>query len=536
MLVVFAVMSVWVLALDLWWTVTQGRVWTGVNGVYVQDVTQYLAWIIDASRHVLVSDLFVLRATPHDYLQPAIAVSGGLVAIGVPPWLALLLWQPVAVGGLFLGARALVHHELRGRLSRRAALTLALFGGSIGTFQDLWLPWWTWGYVFGALSLAAMLMSLLTYEHAARSGASMWSPALLAGLATWLHPWQGPVLALTIAGAELAFHPQPPLVRRAARRHPLLRPGPLLVAIALPLGYYALLDHTDPAWRLADQSLAGGIPAMSILLMLAPLLAPALLAYRVRPRSFTAAALRTWPPSAVAVYLASEHGLGNESAHALLGISIPLAILATEGITTLPWPANTPRRTLATLAVLALTAPLTISELTSKWRFVRPSTTPITRSDWQAISYLAHDPQPGGVLASFPLGRYIPAETGRRTYIGHVSWSEPDPHQRQVEVARLLAGQMSPARAQMFVSSTDARFLLADCTARANLARDLAPVISSTHNFGCAVVYQLHPPKSRLRGCCARGLADGLVTGLRSPPRLEGRRWTSPPQPDVRMT
>jgi hypothetical protein len=100
-LVVFAAVSVWVLALGVWWTVTQGRVWTGVNGAYVQDVTQYLAWIRDASRHVLVSDLFVLRATPRDYLQPAIVISGGLVAIGVPPWLALLLWQPVAVGGVF---------------------------------------------------------------------------------------------------------------------------------------------------------------------------------------------------------------------------------------------------------------------------------------------------------------------------------------------------------------------------------------------------------------------------------------------------
>ena len=101
-LAAFAVMSAWVLLLGLWWTVTQGRVWTGVDGVYVQDVTQYLAWIRDASRHVLVSDLFVSSATPHDYLQPAIAVSGGLVAIGVAPWLALLLWQPVAVGGTFL--------------------------------------------------------------------------------------------------------------------------------------------------------------------------------------------------------------------------------------------------------------------------------------------------------------------------------------------------------------------------------------------------------------------------------------------------
>ena len=498
-LAVFAAMSLWVVALGLWWTVAEGRVWTGVNGVYVQDVTQYLAWIRDASRHVLVSDLFVLRATPHDYLQPAIVVSGGLVAIGVPPWLALMLWQPVAVGGLFLGARALVDRQLRGRLARRTALLLALFGGSIGTFQDLWLPWWTWGYVFGALSLAAMVASLLSYEHAARSGTSTWPSALLAGLASWLHPWQGPILALTIAGAEIVVGTQPPPAWRAVHGRAPSRSALLLVAIALPLAYYALLDHTDPAWRLADRSLAGGIPPWKVLLMLAPLLAPALLAYRLRPRSFTAAALRAWPPAAFAVYLANEHGLGNEPTHALLGISIPLAILATEGISTLPWPANAPPcRTLATLAALALTAPLTVSEITSKWRLVRPSTTPITHSDWQAISYLARDPQPGGVLASFPLGRYIPAETGRRTYIGHMSWSEPNPHQRQIEVARLLAGSLPPAQAQKFVTSTRARFLLADCTARANLARDLAPIIRSTHHFGCATVYQLQaqtPPQ-----------------------------------------
>jgi hypothetical protein len=491
-LVAFAGMSVWVLALGLWWTVTQGRVWTGVNGVYVQDVTQYLAWIREASRHVLVSDLFVLRATPHDYLQPAIVVSGGLVAIGVPAWLALLLWQPLAVGGVFLGARELVHRQLRGRLSRRAALLLALFGGSIGTFQDLWLPWWTWGYVFGVLSLAAMIASLLAYEQVARTGASVRWSALLGGLASWLHPWQGPTLALTIVGAEIVVRTQPPPARRAGRQRALSQSAPLLVAIALPLAYYALLDRTDPAWRQAERSLAGGIPAWKVLLMLAPLLAPALLAYRVTPRSFTAAALRAWPPAAFAVYLANEHGLGNEPTHALLGISIPLAILATDGIGALPCPANTPRRTLATLAALTLAAPLTVAELTSKWRFVRPSTTPITRSDWQAISYLARDPQPGGVLAGFPVGRYIPAETGRRTYIGQVFWSEPNPQQRKVEVARLLAGRIPPAQAQKFVISTGARFLLADCTARADLARELAPIIGSSHHFGCAAVYQLH--------------------------------------------
>jgi len=485
---VFAGMSVWVLGLGLWWTLTQGRVWTGLDAVYVQDITQYLAWIQDASRHVLVSDLFVLRGTAHDYLQPAIVVSGGLVAIGLPPWLALLLWQPVAVGGVFCGARALVHDQLPGRVARRVALALALFGGSIGTFQDLWLPWWTWGYVFGVLSLAAMLASLLSYDHATRRGASVWPSALLAGLSSWLHPWQGAVLALIIVGAEIVVETKSRQVWRV-----LSRPAPVLVAIALPLAYYALLDHTDPTWRLAERSLAGGLPAWKVLLMLAPLLGPALLAYRVTARSFTAAALRTWPPAALGVYLANEHGLGNEPAHALLGISIPLAILATEGVSTIRWPAVTPRRILATLALLALTAPQAMSEFTSKWRYVRPTAGPITSSDWQAIGYLARDPEPGGVLAGFPLGRYIPAETGRRTYIGDVFWSEPHPQQRELEVARLLAGRIPPAGARAFVLSTGARFLLADCTARASLRRELAPIIRATHPFGCATVYQLDP-------------------------------------------
>ncbi len=496
---VFAAISVWVLALGVWWTVTQGRIWTGVNGVYVQDVTQYLAWIRDASRHVLVSDVFVLRATPHDYLQPAIVVSGGLVAIGVAPWLALALWQPVAVGGVALAVRALVHHELRGRAGRRAALVLALFGGSIGTFQDLWLPWWTWGYVFGVLSLAATLGSLLLYERAAQSSASVWPAAMLAGLATWLHPWQGAVLALIVAGATLAVGTQPRGSRPQRRRRALAGPAPVLVAISLPLAYYALLDGTDSAWRLSERSLAGEVPPWHVVLMLAPLLAPALLAYRIRPRSFIAAAVRVWPPASFAVYVAAGHGFGNEPMHAFLGISIPLAILAADGIGRVRWPSITPGRAFAMLAVLTLTVPQTVSELSSKWRFVRPRSTLITRSDWQAVRYLSRDPQPGGVLTSFALGRYIPAETGRRTYIGDVFWSEPHPKTRQADVARLLQGQMTPAQAQRFVSSTGARFLLGDCTTRAKLGRELEPVIRSTHPFGCATVYELDPASHHQR-------------------------------------
>src|SRR5881227_3320669 len=68
----FAAVSLWVIGLDLWQVVVHGRVWTGTDGVYIVDQMQYLAWIRDASHHVLSSNLFVLRATPHDYFQPAV--------------------------------------------------------------------------------------------------------------------------------------------------------------------------------------------------------------------------------------------------------------------------------------------------------------------------------------------------------------------------------------------------------------------------------------------------------------------------------
>ena len=61
---VFAAVSMWVVAVDLWQVVVNGRVWTGTDGVYIVDQMQYLAWIRDASHHVLSSNLFVLRSTP----------------------------------------------------------------------------------------------------------------------------------------------------------------------------------------------------------------------------------------------------------------------------------------------------------------------------------------------------------------------------------------------------------------------------------------------------------------------------------------
>ena len=122
---------------------------------------------------MLASNLFVLRPTAADYFQPAVVISGALTALGVAPWLALLLWKPVAVIAAFYGVREYAHRSLEGTWPRRAALALGLFFGSFtviygssGVLGDLFPPFLSWGYTFGLLALAAMLFALFSYERA----------------------------------------------------------------------------------------------------------------------------------------------------------------------------------------------------------------------------------------------------------------------------------------------------------------------------------------------------------------------------------
>src|SRR2546429_9671189 len=104
----FGLVSVWVLAVDLFQVVAHGRVWTGTDGVYLVDQMQYLAWIQSASHHVLSANLFVLRGTRAAFFQPAVTVSAELTALGVAPSVTLLLWKPVAVLAGFFGFNAYV--------------------------------------------------------------------------------------------------------------------------------------------------------------------------------------------------------------------------------------------------------------------------------------------------------------------------------------------------------------------------------------------------------------------------------------------
>jgi hypothetical protein len=506
----FIALSIWVLALDLRQVVLHDRSWTGTDGMFVTDQMTYLAWIRDASRHLLVSNLFELQHTPADFFQPLVVISGALVALGVAPFVSMLLWKPLAVGGLVLVSRAFVHRSVDGAWARRAALGLGLFFVGPGAFVadtvlhangaaslrwsaitfDLSLGFWSWGYSFGLIALGAALAALLSYERARSTTRHRWVAPLLGALASALHPWQGATLILVLIGAELL----------AWRTHQAPRPRQLVICVAataLPLLYFVILNRTDPSWKLAQASAHSAFPLWMVALTLAPLALPATLAYRVRPRGFLAHAARLWPLAALIIFGLSETKLSAAPTHALLGISIPLAILAVEGVRSVRWPGRPALQRAITVALIAATIlPGTWYELTTARSAVAPgpvqaqATGPVflDPGERSALDYLARDPRPGGVLSRFYLGTVVPALTGRHTYVGNFYYS-PNFPQRVALADQLFAGGLAPRAARAVVQQIGARFLLADCRSAPDLQRSLAPIVSSVHRFGCASVF-----------------------------------------------
>jgi len=504
----FAALSLWILGLDLYQAIAHGLVWTGTDGIYLVDQMQYLAWIQEASRHVLAGNLFVLHPTAADYFQPAVAISGALTALGVAPWLALLLWKPVAVVGSFYGVREYAQRSLNGTWPRRAALTLGLFFGSFtviygswGVLGDLFPAFLSWGYTFGLLALAAMLFALFAYERAraratAGGRALLWAPGLLGALASGMHPWQGELLILIIVGTELTLWYRD---RRTPRRVAL--PLITVVATGIPLAYYAILGRADLAWRLARVASKHSFSLTTILVAMLPLLIPALFAIRVKPRNFIGTVTRIWPLAAVVIYLLSASDVSATPLHAFEGITIPLSVLAIEGLQRIGFGKIPPRlgklpvrRALVIAGLAVATIPATEYELHSAKQLVAPQpgnanfTTP---DEHRALQFLAADPQPGGVLTRFYLGSVVPAETGRRTYVGDCLWSQPHCTARAQMAQMIFDGSIPGYAVRSFVSQIGARFLLADCQTRPDMAAVMAPLTRSVHRFGCAAVYEL---------------------------------------------
>ena len=234
---------------------------------------------------------------------------------------------------------------------RRAALTLALFFGSFtivyGSFSvlgDLCPAFLSWGYVFGLLALAAIVVALLALRHAPGAAGRLVLAArrCSARCATLMHPWQGELLILLIVGGEL--------VAGAACGSRSTGGGSALAALTvgltvLPLLYYAVLGQRRPVLELARDASKHDVSRCGrSLLAILPLLIPALLAYRRQARRRSSARRRRRGPARVLIlYLLSASALGATPLHAFQGITIPLAVLAVQGVASVPALRRLPR-------------------------------------------------------------------------------------------------------------------------------------------------------------------------------------------------
>jgi hypothetical protein len=534
LLVGFAAISLWVVALDLFQVVAHDRVWSGTDGIYIVDQMQYLAWVQSASQHLLISNMFVLRSSPADYFQPAIAISGMITALGVAPWLSLLLWKPVGVLAMFFAVRAFAHRSVSGRNERRAALAIGLFFGSfslvygsLGIVGDMMSAFLSWGYPFALIAVAAVLFGLLRYDRARAAGRLAWAPGLLGALASTLHPWQGELLVLLLVLAEAVRWRE--LVRSRRFALPLVTIG----LTAAPLLYYFLLGRLDLSWDLARDASKHAFPFSAIVIGIAPLAIVAALGYRGRPHGFLDLATRLWPLATLLIYVVSATGLSATPLHAFDGITVPLAVLAVRGVGGLrrrrplgvtPWrpmsrrwsaeargpvstrggrlswrgrPVST-RRVIGTLAVALATIPANVYALRLAQQDAAPVTANsnfINRDESAALTYLRTAPVKGGVLTQFYLGEAVPARTGRQTFVGDCLWSEPNCMPKSTAADTLFTGALSPQASQTFVRQTGARFVLASCVApQTDLTPKLGRLIVSVRHFGCATVYELRAP------------------------------------------
>ena len=150
---------------------------------------------------------------------------------------------------------------------------------------------------------------------------------------------------------------------------------------------------------------------------------------------------------------------------------------------------------MAIAVVAAATIPGSVSQLKDARYWASPqghNANFVYVDERRALDYLASDPQPGGVLARATyLGLIIPAETGRRTYVGGCLWSEPNCVARIVNTRDLFTGAFKPNDARSYVRSTGARFLLKDCYSPEAVPKLLRSMVVDTKRFGCASVYQI---------------------------------------------
>ena len=483
-----------------------GGTLTGAEGLTPTDQLQYLAWIRDSGEHVLISNRFGLEETTHDFLHPMFLVSGALWRLGLDIQVALLVWAPVAVGVLFAGFRAYVRRTVQpDGWPRRVALVLGLFfftpalplldwTGILGPGQGYRLELLTyegfnatqlWGYLHVGLAMGLLALVLLEVERliepdrrAHRRGPG-WYALWAAGgglVVSWLHPWQGVILLLILAGIAAWG-------RFERRLLPLAVPA---VGALLPLIYFFVLAQADPVWGAAREAASyPHSPPWIVAAALAPLGVLAALGARGPADTIQDRVLRLWPLAAVAVYYAVD----SSPYHAFQGLSLPLAVLAVRG-----WRRMGHRPALAAGAVAVATLPGFVHGVYLLEKYVDGERGGYLLRDGErrALEHIERSSLPGGVLARTDMGAAVPGFAGRNTWVGHRTWS-PDAVERAKEADDLFRGRLAPADAQALVARAGAAFLLSDCGANADLAPALGPAVRPVR-FGCATVYEVAAP------------------------------------------
>ena len=450
---------------------------TGADGIFPGDQLQYIWWIRDVGSHGLASNGFDLAPSAHVFTQPMLSLSGLLARAGVSPAVAFQLWKPVAVLAV-CGAFALYVRRVCEPRERGPALVLSLFfaapawlltevvhGGLSTQIAEaagrLFVGDNLQGYLPASLAFAAMPVCLLCLERRRMLGA-----AAAGLLAAWLHPWQGEVLLLVMAGLVLWS-------RFEAGWPRYVVPA---VATLLPVAYYFALSRLDGAWEIGQRQNEATLGWGGLVLVIAPLAALAVPGAR-RPVRFQDRAVVLWVGAAILAAAISP----SVPTHALGAVSLPLGILAARGL------ARAPRvAVIGALALLCLPGMAIYEKDYLDLMKARVQPHWLTWSEATALDRLRDDPRPGGVLAQPQLAYAVPAETGRRVWSGHPSWT-PDFGERTQQAAALFAGTRSDARA--FVDRTGARFLVSGCAAPApDLSRQLGPGWTR-RTFGCAALY-----------------------------------------------
>jgi hypothetical protein len=333
-----------------------------------------------------------------------------------------------------------------------------------------------WGYLPAAISVGLMPLFLLQIERLER-------PRVLAvvcacgAIVSWLHPWQGQVLLVTVVAAVVLLRGHP---------HPYRRLAVACAATMAPLLYYFVLSLTDRSWELAAEAnqAIGQLPAWSVAVALLPLAVPAVLGVR-RPDTLAEAMLLAWTPSALLVFLFLSPSFAQ---HALEGISIPLAVLATRGLARLRRPALTA----AAVAVLVVPGTVYVLDWFSDMVGADAPAYYLHPDEQRALDTLDADPDAGGVLTSPRLGALVPSATGRRSWVGHPSWTR-DYAERARQSTALFAGGLDGGAGIDLVRSSGARLLLVDCDASPRAVAALAPALSTPHRYGCASVHRIVP-------------------------------------------